>query len=185
VKRVSADFAPKAEFEIISLKSGDKLIGADLATDEDEFVFATNDSQLLRFAAKTVRPQGRGAAGVAGINLANGSNAICFSVAKSGMENVVVTAANSSGSLAGTDAGSVKVTLLSEIPAKGRATGGVRAHKFIRGEDQLYFAWAGPAEPIALSADGKPAELPTEMGKRDSSGSKVSGMIGSIGHKLS
>lgn len=101
------------------------------------------------------------------------------------MENIAVTAANSSGSIAGTDAGSVKWTPLSEFPAKGRATGGVRAHKFIRTEDQLYFAWAGPSEAIALSADGKPAELPTEAGKRDSSGSKSTGAIGSIGHKLS
>ena len=28
---------------------------------------------------------------------------------------------------------------------KGRATGGVRAHRFLKGEDTLVFAWAGPA----------------------------------------
>lgn len=185
VKRVSAEFATKAEFEMISLKPGDKVIGADLANDEDEFVFITNDAQLLRFAAKTVRAQGRGAAGVAGINLSDGANAIAFCVAKAGQENIAVTAANSSGAIAGTDAGSVKWTPLSEFPAKGRATGGVRAHKFIRSEDQLYFGWAGPSEAIALSADGKPAELPAEPTKRDASGSKSTGAIGSIGHKLS
>lgn len=185
VKRVSADFAPKAEFEMIALKAGDKVIGADLATDGDEFVFITNDAQLLRFAAKTVRAQGRGASGVAGINLADGADAIAFCVAKAGQENVAVTAANSSGAIAGTDAGSVKWTPLGDFPAKGRATGGVRAHKFIRTEDQLYFGWVGPSEAIALSADGKPAELPAEPGKRDSSGSKSTGAIGSIGHKLS
>lgn len=185
VKRVSADFAPKAEFEIISLKAGDKVVGAEVADDGDEFVFITNDAQLLRFAAKTVRPQGRGAAGVSGVNLAASAEVICFAVAKTGIENIVVTAANSSGSLSGTDAGSLKWTPLGEFPAKGRATGGVRAHKFIRNEDQLYFAWAGPAEAIGLSADGKPTELPTEPSKRDSSGSKATGAIGSIGHKLS
>lgn len=185
VKRVSADFAPKAEFEMIALKAGDKVIGADLATDDDEFVFITNDAQLLRFAAKTVRAQGRGASGVAGINLAEGADAIAFCVAKAGQENVAVTAANSSGAIAGTDAGSIKWTPLGDFPAKGRATGGVRAHKFIRTEDQLYFGWVGPSEAIALSADGKPAELPAEPGKRDSSGSKSTGAIGSIGHKLS
>lgn len=185
IKRVSADFAPKAEFEIISLKTGDKVVGADLAADKDEFVFITTDAQLLRFAANTVRPQGRGAAGVAGINLSTGASVISFSVAKEGLENIAITAANSSGSISGTDAGSIKLTTLEDFPAKGRSTGGVRSHKFIRGEDQLYFAWAGPAEAIALTSDGKPAELPTELGKRDSSGSKASGMIGSVGHKLS
>ena len=184
VKRVSADFLPKADFEIISLKPGDKLIGADLATDEDEFVFITNDAQLLRFTAKAVRAQGRGAAGVAGINLADGAEAIAFCVAKSGLENIAVTAANSSGSLSGTDAGSIKWTPLNDFPAKGRATGGVRAHKFIRNEDQLYFGWVGPTEAIALSADGKPADLPAEPSKRDSSGSKSAGTIGSIGHRI-
>jgi DNA gyrase subunit A len=185
VKRVSADFAPKAEFEFISLKSGDKVVGADLAADEDEFVFITSDAQLLRFSAKSVRSQGRGAAGVAGINVSAGAQVISFAVAKSGQENIAVTAANSSGSLSGTDAGSVKWTPLIDFPAKGRATAGVRAHKFIRSEDQLYFAWAGPSEAIALSADGKPAELPAEPGKRDASGEKAAGAIGSIGHKLS
>ena len=185
VKRVSADFAPKAEFEIIALKPGDKVVGADIASDEDEFVFITNDAQLLRFPSKTVRPQGRGAAGVSGINLSAGAEVISFCVARAGIENIAVTAANSSGSLSGTDAGSLKWTPLIEFPAKGRATGGVRAHKFIRNEDQLYFAWAGPIEAIALSADGKPTELPAEPSKRDASGSKSTGAIGSIGHKLS
>ncbi|MEN9955405.1 MAG: hypothetical protein RLY34_212 [Actinomycetota bacterium] len=185
VKRVSADFAPKAEFEMISLKAGDKVIGANLASDDDEFVFITNDAQLLKFSAKTVRAQGRGASGVAGINLSDGAEAIAFCVAKAGQENIAVTAANSSGAIAGTDAGSVKWTPLGDFPAKGRATGGVRAHKFTRAEDQLYFGWAGPSEAIALSPDGKPSDLPNESGKRDSSGLKSSGAIGSIGHKLS
>jgi DNA gyrase subunit A len=184
VKRVTADFAPKAEFEMIALKTGDKVVGADLASDEDEFVFVSNDAQLLRFSAATVRPQGRGASGVAGINLSSSAEAISFSVIKTNQENIVVTAANSSGSLAGTDAGSVKWTPLSDFPAKGRATGGVRAQKFIRAEDQIYFAWAGPADALAVSADGKPTELPSEPSKRDSSGSKSNGTIAAIGHRL-
>ena len=184
VKRLSADFAPKSEFEIISLKSGDRLIGAHSVTDEDEFVFITNRAQLLRFPASSVRPQGRGAAGVAGISLSDGAEALSFTVAKSGLENIVVTAASSSSSLVGTDAGSVKWTPLEDFPAKGRATGGVRAHKFIRSEDQIYFGWAGPAEAIALTSDGKPTELPAEPNKRDASGTKSGGIIGSIGHRL-
>lgn len=185
VKRLAADFAPKAEFEIISLKPGDYLVGADTVSDADELVFVTKDAQLLRFAAKNVKPQGRGAAGIAGINLAAGSSAIAFAVAKAEIENIAITAANSSSALAGTDGGSVKWTPLSEFPAKGRATGGVRAQKFIRNEDQLYFAWVGPIDPIALTADGKPTELPTEASKRDSSGTKSPAAVGSVGHKLS
>jgi DNA gyrase subunit A len=183
VKRLSADFAPKAEFEVIALKPGDKLIGANLVEDEDEIVFVTNDAQLLRFKASVLNAQGRGAAGIAGINLSD-SEVVSFSVVKPDNENVVITAASSTGSLAGTDAGSVKISALSEFPAKGRATGGVRAHKFLRNEDQIYFAWSGPSEAIALTADGKPTELPEGQAKRDASGTKSPGIIGSVGHRL-
>jgi DNA gyrase subunit A len=183
VKRLSADFPQKAEFEVISMKTGDKLVGANLVEDEDEIVFVTNDAQLLRFSASVLNAQGRGAAGIAGINLSS-SEVVAFSVVKAENENIVVTAASSSGSLAGTDAGSVKISELGEFPPKGRATGGVRAHKFLRNEDQIYFAWAGPIEAIALTADGKPTDLPEALAKRDASGTKSSGIIGSVGHRL-
>ena len=184
IKRVSTDYAPKAEFEIISLKPGDKVVGAAIVADDDELVFITSDAQLLRFAASNVRPQGRGASGVAGINLSNGASVIAFNVAKAGIENIAITAANSTSSLAGTDAGSIKVSSLDEFPAKGRATGGVRAHKFIRNEDQLYFGWVGPMDAIALATDGKPIDLPKELSKRDASGARSSAILGSVGNKL-
>lgn len=185
IKRVTADFVPKSEFEVISLKPGDKVIGAELANDDDQFIFVTTDAQLLKFEAKSVRAQGRNAAGIAGINLATGAEAITFGVAKAGHENIVVTAANSSGAIAGTDAGSLKWSTLVEFPAKGRATSGVRAHKFLRNEDQIYFAWVGPSGARALTLDGKPIELPDSPQKRDSSGSKMIGQVGSIGHAIS
>ncbi|WP_296631294.1 DNA topoisomerase IV subunit A [Rhodoluna sp.] len=184
VKRLAPDYAPKAEFEVIALKTGDKVIGAEVVTDDDEMIFVTNDAQLLRFAAKPVRAQGRGAAGVAGINLSDGAEVITFAVAKAGEETFVLTAANSSAALAGTDAGSMKLSALSEFPPKGRATGGVRAQKFTRSEDQLYFAGIGSEKIIGLAADGKPVEIPSELSKRDASGSKASGAIGSLGNVL-
>ena len=57
--------------------------------------------------------------------------------------SVVVTVSGSSTALPGTEPGAVKVTPFSEYPAKGRATGGVRCHRFLKGEDTLVFAWAG------------------------------------------
>ena len=82
----------------------------------------------------------------------------------------------------GTDAGSLKISDLAEFPGKGRATGGVRSQRFVRGEDQLYFAWAG-SEPIwALTADGKPIELRGEKAKRDASGTPQTAVIGSVGN---
>jgi DNA gyrase subunit A len=117
---------------------------------------------------------------VAGINLSPGSRVVFFGAGDAGEELVVVTAANSAQSLPGTDAGSVKVSNLSEFPSKGRATGGVRSHKFLRNEDQLYFASVVTASPVALAVDGKPIELP-EPSKRDASGSSIGSVIASVG----
>ena len=180
VKRVLADYPVKDDFELISLKPGDAVIGAALATDTDELVFVTSDAQLLHFSAEQVRPQGRPAGGMAGINLADNAQVIHFGVVSNLETAVVITAANASDVIPGTDPGSGKVSAFSEFPGKGRATGGVRAQRFIRSEDQLYFAWAG-SNAGALAADGKPVELPEELGKRDASGSLLSNVIASAG----
>jgi len=180
VKRVLAEYPPKDDFELITLKPGDSVVGAALATDNDELVFVTNDAQLLHFGADQVRPQGRPAGGMAGINLSDEAAVIYFGVVSDRETAVVVTAANASDVIPGTDPGSAKVSNLAEFPAKGRATGGVRAHRFIRSEDQLYLAWAG-SDPAALGVDGRPVELPNEPAKRDASGTLLPNFIGSVG----
>jgi DNA gyrase subunit A len=183
VKRVTDDYPTKDEFEAIALKPNDHVVGAALATDADEFVFITSDAQLLRFGAGLVRPQGRAAAGVAGITLSAESRLISFNVVKDTSAALVVTAANSSAALQGTDPGSAKISTLADFPSKGRATSGVRAQKFIRNEDQLYIALV--AENLtANSADGKPVELPTVLAKRDSSGTPLDSVIGALGSPL-
>lgn len=180
VKRVTADYPAKDEFELISLKDGDSVVGAALATDADELVFVASDAQLLHFPAEQVRPQGRPAGGMAGINLGDGASVIFFGVVTDRESAVVLTAANASDVLPGTDPGSGKVSALAEFPGKGRATGGVRSQRFIRSEDQLYFAWAGSAIG-ALALDGRPVELPTELAKRDASGALLPNVIGFAG----
>lgn len=182
VKRVVADFPAKDEFEVIGLKDGDRVIGACLASDSSTLVFVSSDAQLLHYSAATVRPQGRPAGGVAGINLGEGAKVIYFGAVSETTKSIVVTAANSSLAIAGTDSGSLKISDFSEFPGKGRATGGVRSQRFVRGEDQLYFAWVGE-EPIkALTADGKPIELRGEKAKRDASGTPQTAVIGSVGN---
>src|SRR5690606_6193527 len=70
VKRlVLSDLPQKTDVEIIALKDGDEVIGATLSPDAEELVFVTSDAQLLRFSADSVRPQGRSAAGMAGIRV--------------------------------------------------------------------------------------------------------------------
>lgn len=182
VKRVAAsEIANKHDIEIIALKDGDRVVGAAPASDGAELVFVAADAQLLRFDASSVRPQGRSAGGMAGIRLADGVDVIAFDVVgPSEFDAVVVTIAGSTTALAGTDAGSAKVSLFSEFPAKGRATGGVRAHRFLKGEDALTVAWVG-TDPRAVGTDGAVRALPESGAKRDASGTALDGVIGSVG----
>lgn len=181
VKRVIADYPAKDDFELISLREGDSVVGASLATDEHEMVFVTNDAQLLHFPATQVRPQGRPAGGVAGIALSESAEVVFFGTVSSIENSVVLTAANSSMAFAGTDPGSAKISSLTEFPGKGRATGGVRAQRFIRNENQVYFAHVEMDKILAISSDGKPVSFDDQLAKRDASGSPIGTAIGSAG----
>ena len=181
VKRLTADFQPKAEFEVISLKTGDEVVGASISADDHELIFITDDAQLVRFDASLVRPLGRGAAGMAGMKISSGARAIFFTSIKPSKTTLVLTAANNSESLGATDPGSVKISEIAEFPAKGRATGGVRAHKFIRDENQIYFAYVGEQPILAHTSSGKVLELENKLAKRDASGTPISATIFSAG----
>ena len=185
VKRVAASELPagKHDVEIVALKPGDAVVGADLAPDGVELVFVASDAQLLRFDAASVRPQGRAAGGMAGIRLAPGAEAISFAAVRPDAEAVVVTIAGSSQAIAGTDAGSAKVSSFDEFPAKGRATGGVRAQRFLKGEDALVLAWVG-SEPRAVGVDGAARPLPEHGAKRDASGQALDAVIGAVGSPI-
>jgi len=170
VKRVNPEVIGKDEWDVIGLKDGDEVVGAvQLDTGRETLCFITTDAQLLHFSADGVRPQGRSGGGMAGIRLTSGEHVAWFG-ALDPAEAVVVTASGSSTALPGTEPGAVKVTPFSEYPAKGRATGGVRCHRFLKGEDTLVFAWAGDTPARASAASGAPIDLPEATGKRDGSG---------------
>jgi DNA gyrase subunit A len=195
VKRVAPDYPQNAaDFEVISLKDGDRVVGAVQLADEDaELTFITSDGQLLRFPASLVRPQGRAAAGMAGIRLAARARVIWFGAVDpaAGVQEaaaggpatgpVVVTVAGAAGALPGTTAATVKVTPFAEFPPKGRATGGVRCHRFLKGEDELVLAWAGPGPARGATEAGTPVELPPPLGRRDGSGERVRHPLAAIG----
>ncbi|MDT8915876.1 DNA gyrase subunit A [Amycolatopsis sp. PS_44_ISF1] len=152
------------EFEVISLKPGDEVIGATWLTDGGEtLAFVSSEASLLRFAASLVRPQGLKSGGMAGINLPSGGSAVFFGAVRTDDEEhgepMVVTATGQS----------VKVTPFSEYPAKGRATAGVRAHRFLKGETGLTVAWIGP-RPAGSARNGDAVELPEVDLRRDGSG---------------
>ncbi len=233
VKRVLPDYpANRDEFELITLRDDDRVIGAvQLTGDDADLVFVTSDAQLLRFSATSVRPQGRPAGGMAGVRLPDGGAAIWFGAvgpavtrsvlptlpaspaggpadnheaalaaladlraelaAASGgpvpddpaggawaatseaASAVVVTVSGRPGQLPGTGGGSVKVTPFAEYPPKGRATGGVRCQRFLKGEDGLVHAWIGPAPVIGVTEAGIVVDLSGMTGRRDGSGNAI------------
>ncbi|WP_433354148.1 DNA gyrase/topoisomerase IV subunit A [Microtetraspora malaysiensis] len=186
VKRVVPEYpANRDEFEVIGLRDGDTVVGAvELTSPDHDLVFITSDAQVLRFPASSVRPQGRPAGGMAGIRLDEGARVIWFGVVDPTQEARVVTIAGSSTALPGTQIGGGKVADYAEFPPKGRATGGVRAQRFLKGEDVLLLAWAGPAPAKAVSSVGKPVPLPEELGRRDGSGVRLTHTVAAIGGAL-
>ncbi|GHC53238.1 DNA gyrase/topoisomerase IV subunit A [Streptomyces cinnamoneus] len=176
VKRVVPDYpANKDELEVISLKDGDSIVGAvELRTGEEDLVFITDDAQLLRYQAAQVRPQGRAAGGMAGIKLSAGAKVISFTAADPAEDAVVLTVAGVRGGLPGTvSEATAKLTPFDQYPRKGRATGGVRCQRFLKGEDCLVLAWAGAAPARAAAANGTPVPLPEPDPRRDGSGTPL------------
>ncbi len=191
VKRVIVDYPlNKDSWEVVALRDGDVVVGAaELPSAHSDLVFVTSDAQLLRFPADKVRPQGRAAGGMAGIALSPGARVVFFGAVDLALDDgewasVVVTVAGASYGLPGTQAGAAKVTPFAEYPAKGRATGGVRCHRFLKGEDTLLLAWAGPTPALAAAPNGVAVPLPAPDPRRDASGTPLPQPVSAIAGPL-
>ena len=114
---------------------------------------------------------------MAGINLPAGARVVFFGAIRTDDdahgEPMVVTSTGAT----------VKVTPFASYPPKGRATGGVRAQRFLKGETDLVVAWIG-ARPVGATVTGDPVELPPADPRRDGSGFAV--MLGPtvVGHLI-
>ncbi|MFC8366593.1 DNA topoisomerase (ATP-hydrolyzing) subunit A [Streptomyces sp. NPDC057239] len=172
VKRVVPDYpSSKEELEVITLKEGDRIVGAvELRTGEEDLVFISDDAQLLRYPAAQVRPQGRPAGGMTGIKLTEGAKVISFTAVDPAADAVVFTVAGSRGTLDDSVQTTAKLTPFDQYPRKGRATGGVRCQRFLKGEDCLALAWAGPLPARAAQKNGAAVALPEPDPRRDGSG---------------
>ena len=182
VKRIRpAELKERDRESVIALKAGDRVVGVAPAPDDAWVVLITNDAQLLRFAAGSINPQGPGAGGMKGIGLkADASVRFAGAVADAAE---VVTVTEATETLAGLDEPRVKVSDLAEFPPKGRGTGGVQAHRLLKGEVGLSLAWAGPS-PLAVGSDGSQRQLPPGGGARAGSGVAIDAAIGAIGARL-
>jgi DNA gyrase subunit A len=183
IKRVQlTDLPSRSQHSVIALKDGDHVVGAGLAPEHHHLVFLTTQGSLLHFPASLVRPQGLAAGGMQGIQVPPDQRVL--TLASVDRERaVVVTLSGSTAVLPGTESARAKRTALTEFPAKGRATSGVRAHTFLKGEDILTQAFVG-SNPLALGPRGQAVALPATLSKRDASGTPVEGSVSVIGEAL-
>ena len=188
VKRVAADYpSNKDSWEVIALRDGDEVVGAvELPPRGGDLVFVTSDAQLLRFGAEKVRPQGRAAGGMAGIKLATGARVIFFGAVDRAEDgewaSVVVTVAGSSDALPGhRDRVRRRSRRSPSTPARAARPAACACHRFLKGEDALVLAWAGPAPALAVGPNGSPAALPAPDSRRDGSGVPAPAPITTVG----
>lgn len=179
VKVCAPDWPVRAdEFEVISLRDGDEVVGTTWLTDGAEsLAFVTSEASLLRYPVGLVRPQGLRGGGVAGVSLPGDARVVYFGAVRTDDpahgEPMVVTSTGAT----------VKVTPFAAYPAKGRATGGVRSQRFLKGETEAAVAWVGP-RPVGATANGEPVELPAADPRRDGSGFAVLLGPAAIGHQI-
>lgn len=104
----------------LNLADNDELIGVDITDGHQDILLFSDAGKVVRFQEDQVRSMGRTATGVRGIRLADGQRVVSLIVPRtlegSDQEGAVLTV---------TENGFGKRTLLSEYPAKSRATQGV------------------------------------------------------------
>ncbi|MCY3827392.1 MAG: DNA gyrase subunit A [Candidatus Dadabacteria bacterium] len=64
----------------LNIRDGDELVGAELASEEDEVLLTSRNGQAIRFKGTDVRNMGRVSTGVRGINLREGDEVVSLEV---------------------------------------------------------------------------------------------------------
>ncbi len=170
----------------IKLAPKDRVVAAFAAAEDEEVVLVASDAQALRTPVSAISVQGPAAKGVAGIKLKGKARVVgagpapADGASSNGPETVTITV---------TDRGTAKVTATSEVPSKGRGTGGVRLTKF-RDEQRIDFAWVGPLErtmaivgqaDAATKPDNTPQALTMRPTRRDGVSSTTERRILAVG----
>jgi DNA gyrase subunit A len=101
----------------VDLDEGDHLIGVALTDGRHDVMLFSDEGKAVRFAEDDVRPMGRGARGVRGMNLAKGGKVIALLVAEDEAQSVLTATENGYG----------KRTSIAEYTRHGRGTLGMIA----------------------------------------------------------
>lgn len=147
--------------DVMKLTGGDEVIYAEATPEGADCTIVTSSASLLTFPLSGVRAQGRTGGGVAGIKLAVGARILCVNVSVGTPATMVVT----------TTGKTVKISPLDQYPKKGRATLGVRCHRFLSGETALTAAYVGE-DPSIVVAGKEVLPLPRKARSKDGSGTR-------------
>jgi DNA gyrase subunit A len=101
----------------VDLDEGDCLIGVALTDGKHDVMLFSDEGKAVRFDENDVRPMGRGARGVRGMNLAKGGRVIALLVAENEEQSVLTATENGFG----------KRTPIAEYTRHGRGTQGMIA----------------------------------------------------------
>lgn len=184
IKRMRPDYpTTQNRFPIINLEDADQLVYAGAAPDDSHLVLISTDAQLLRTPAGAIRPQGRNAGGVAGMNLKANTKVLSGAIVPEVevAATIVATVAIVMDAIPGTNQSSIKLTPLDRYPIKGRGGQGVRAQRFLKGEYALGKAFIGQDPLVALNDRGKLVPLPEINERRDASGTTLQTQIAVFG----
>ena len=107
----------KAGIIAINLDDGDHLIGVAITDGKHDVMLFSNEGKAVRFDEDDVRPMGRAARGVRGMNLSKGGKVIALLVAESEEQSVLTATENGFG----------KRTPITEYTRHGRGTQGMIA----------------------------------------------------------
>ena len=112
----------------VNLRDGDELVGAGLATHDDDVLLVSRKGQAVRFAATddSLRPMGRSTSGVTGMKFREGDELLSMNVVPKGANEVERGADEKLCVFVVFENGLAKRTPVEEYPTKGRATLGVK-----------------------------------------------------------
>lgn len=155
VKITKPEFPNKDEFPVYSLADGDEIVSGrwlDSSIATGKFVSVTAQGNALVYTVDKIRPSGAAAGGVKSHKLLADDAVVGFDVAPAASDVPFLVVSQGTHSL--------KMTMLSDLPPKGRGAQGVALHKFRNGESRLRQAAVTNAPAICAAGISNVLSLP-------------------------
>jgi DNA gyrase subunit A len=139
------DKSRREGFIAINLRSGDELVGVIVTAGDDDLFMVSRNGMAIRFSEDEVRPMGRDAGGVRGMQLRDGDEVVSIDLARDDTAILMVT-----------EAGFGKRTQLENFNRQGRGGLGVRGIKLTaqRGGVVAAFMVGLEDEILVISSEG-------------------------------